>query len=129
MAFIGLGIGATGGPLGAAALALGLAAAAGVTALFWQVNVQHAGGLPRYTAGNGRVLADPDDAMLAVPLLLWSVGPEPVLLVAGTITPLLAALDGAGAATSCHLSACARAFSGTPGLGVGCHSTAQKGSR
>jgi archaetidylinositol phosphate synthase len=90
MAFIGLGVGAIGGPLGPAALALGLAAAAGVTALFWQVNVQRAGGLPRYTAGNGRVLADPDDAMLAVPLLLWCVGSEPVLLVAGTITPVLA---------------------------------------
>jgi hypothetical protein len=90
MAFAALGIGAASGPLGWAALALGLLAAAGVTALFWQINVRAAAPLPRYAAGDGRVLADPDDGMFAVPVLLWCFGPDVLLLCAGIVTPLLA---------------------------------------
>ncbi len=40
------------------------------------------------TARGRRVAVDPDDAMLGVPLLLWAVGPVPVLLLAGILTPL-----------------------------------------
>ena len=36
-------------------------------------------------------LADPDDMILAVPLLACSVGLAPVLLLAGLITPVVAA--------------------------------------
>jgi archaetidylinositol phosphate synthase len=87
MAFAGLGLGAAHGALGLAAPVLGLLAAFGVSVLFWQDNSDRSDQLPRYTAAGGRVLADPDDAMLAVPPLLWCFGPDTVLLLAGTITP------------------------------------------
>lgn len=90
MAFVGLGVGAAGGPLGSAAAVLGLLAGIGVTALFWQVNVQELGSLPQYAAGNGRVLVDPDDVMFVVPVLLWCFGAEPVVLATGTVPPALA---------------------------------------
>lgn len=90
MAFVGLGVGAAGGPLGSAAAVLGLLAGIGVTALFWQVNFQELGSLPQYAAGNGRVLVDPDDVMFVVPVLLWCFGAEPVVLATGTVPPALA---------------------------------------
>ena len=89
-AFLGLGLGATHGFLGVAAPLLGLLAAFGVTVLFWQDNSGRSDQLPRYTAVSGRVLVDPDDAMFAVPVLLWCFGPEMVLLLAGTVIPALA---------------------------------------
>lgn len=46
--------------------------------------------LPRVTAESGGVPADPDDAMFAIPPLLWCVGVPAVLLPAGTLAPLLA---------------------------------------
>jgi hypothetical protein len=90
MAFIGLGIGARAGGLGLAAPLLGVLAAIGVSVLFWGLNVRHLANLPRYADGGGRVLADPDDGMFAVPPLLWCFGATWVLLAAGILTPLLA---------------------------------------
>jgi archaetidylinositol phosphate synthase len=90
LAFIGLGVGARGGPLGMAAVPLGVLAAVGVTALFWSINVQRTARLPRYVAASGRVLLDPDDGMFVVPVLLWFGGANWVLLPAGLLAPLLA---------------------------------------
>ena len=90
MSFVGLGLGARGGPLGLAAPVLGLLAAAGTSVLFWAINVRDAREPPRHPAGRPRVLMDPDDYMFGVPLLLWGVGATGVLLPAGTLTPLLA---------------------------------------
>lgn len=90
MAFVGLGIGAAGGPLGSMAIVLGLSAGIGVATLFWQINVQDLGTLPQYVAGNGRVLVDPDDVMFVVPVLLWCFGAEPVVVATGTVPPLIA---------------------------------------
>ncbi len=90
MTFLGLGVGARGGPLGLAAPTLGLLAAAGSSVLFWALSAWAERRPPRDAAGNARALLDPDDAMLAIPLLLWSFGPAAVLLPAGILTPLLA---------------------------------------
>ena len=90
LSFIGLGVGAMGGPLGPAAVLLGLLAAAGVTTLFWEIDVRGERKLPGVAGASGRVLADPDDAMFAVPVLLWCFGANTVLWPAGTLTPALA---------------------------------------
>ena len=90
MAFIGLGLGARGGPLGALAPVLGLLAAVGVSVLFWGINTLEMRSLPRFSGRAGRVLVDPDDAMFAIPPLLWCFGAAAVLLPAGTLAPLLA---------------------------------------
>ncbi len=90
LSFIGLGLGAMGGPLGPAALVLGLLAAAGVTTLFWQVDGRGEPKLPGVAGASGRVVVDPDDAMFAVPVLLWCFGADAVLWPAGTLTPVLA---------------------------------------
>lgn len=89
MSFVGLGFGAREGMLGLAAPVLGVMAAIGVTVLFWGINVLAIPTLPRYAGEDGRVLVDPDDAMFAIPPLLWLFGAEGVLLPAGTITPVL----------------------------------------
>jgi archaetidylinositol phosphate synthase len=90
MAFIGLGIGARGGALGFAAPVLGLLGATGATVLFWGLNIRELPNLPHYAAGNGRALVDPDDAMFAIPPLLWCFGASSILLPSGILAPLLA---------------------------------------
>ncbi len=90
VAFIGLGIGAADGALGGSALMLGVLAGAGITAMFWQVNAKRPATLPQYADADGRVLADPDDSILIVPLLLWCFGAELVLWAAGIVAPLAA---------------------------------------
>lgn len=90
LAFLGLGLGAVGGPLGPAAAVLGLSAAAAVGILFWEINALGLGMLSSGGARGGRVLADPDDAMFAVPVLLLCFGAKAVLLAAGTVAPALA---------------------------------------
>ena len=89
LTFLGLGWGARHGPLGWGALALGILAGCGAAVLFWESNVRQSGTLPGY-AVDGRVLVDPDDGMLALPVILWCFGPEAALLPAGLITPGLA---------------------------------------
>ena len=90
MAFIGLGIGAMDGALGRSALTLGVLAGAGITAMFWQMNAKVPATLPRYADDKGRVLADPDDSIFIVPVLLWCFGAELVLCAAGIVAPLAA---------------------------------------
>ena len=89
LAFIGLGIGASNGVLGTAALVLGVLAGLGVAVLFWGINIRQIYTLPR--EHGRRLLVDPDDGMFLVPPLLWCAGAESVLLLAGSVTPLLAA--------------------------------------
>lgn len=93
-AFLGLGFGAAGGVLGQGSVALGVLAGTGVVCVFWQVNVAGTGALSGYAGKGGRVLADPDDAMFAVPLLLWFAGAETVLALAGVLAPAAALWAG-----------------------------------
>lgn len=85
--FIGLGFGVTGGPLGGAGVALGALAGIGVVSLFWCVNGPGSDPLPGYRGLGGRVLADPDDAMFLVPVMLWCTGAETVVALAGVLAP------------------------------------------
>lgn len=89
VAFFGIGIGLA-GSLGEIAIALGLAAGLAAGVLFWQSNVLKLEDPPGYRAPNGRILFDPDDAMLAVPLFIWLGLTASVLVVAATLAPALA---------------------------------------
>ena len=87
LAFAGLGLGAWAGRLGLWAPLLGMAAGVAVVVLFWRLHVVE--GSPQRPRQHAWV--DPDDAVLAVPFLLWIGGAGPVLLLAGLLTPLAAA--------------------------------------
>ncbi len=89
VAFLGIGIGLA-GSLGEIAIALGLAAGLGAGVLFWQSNVLKLDNPPGYRAPNGRILFDPDDAMLALPVCIWLGLTASVLIVAATLAPGLA---------------------------------------
>ena len=90
LAFCGLGWGARTGWLQGWGPLLGVLAAVGVVTLFWQINGRGRRALPGSLPRHGRVLFDPDDAIVAVPVLLWCTGATPILVLAGSITPLLA---------------------------------------
>lgn len=90
MAFIGLGLGAADGVLGVLAIALGFLAGAGIGGLFWEINVAAPGRLPGWTGRGGRVLADPDDGIFALPLLVLCFGAEAVLVPGSIVTPAAA---------------------------------------
>ncbi len=90
LAFCGLGWGARTGWLRGWSPLLGVLAAVGVVTLFWEINARGRKALPGAVSRDGQVLFDPDDAIVAVPVLLWCVGATPVLLLAGSITPVLA---------------------------------------
>ncbi len=86
-AFAGLGIGLR-GELGPLAIALGVAAGASVVAVFYQINVLKVA----TTSGpglDGRTLADADDAMVGLPVLVWLGLSKLALVLAGTATPVI----------------------------------------
>lgn len=89
VAFLGLGIGLS-GSLGEIAIALGLAAGTGAGVLFWQSNVLKLEDPPSYRAPNGRILFDPDDAMLALPFFIWTGFSASLLVIAATLAPAFA---------------------------------------
>ena len=86
--FVGIGFGhaETMGPM---AIALGAVAGAGIGALFWELNVFKLVSLRAYKLGP--LEADPDDAMILVPILIWCGLSQPMLMAAAVITPLAAA--------------------------------------
>ena len=88
--FVGLGLGAADGALGRGSVVLGVLAGTGVVCMFWRVNVAGSGALPGYAGSSGRVLVDPDDAMFAVPVILWCAGTDVVLALAGILAPAAA---------------------------------------
>jgi phosphatidylglycerophosphate synthase len=87
--FIGIGWGLT-PELGPMALAMGVAAGAGMGALFWELNVFKLVSLRPYSLFGGRLEVDPDDAMIFVPILVWCGLSKPMLMAAAVITPLAA---------------------------------------
>ncbi len=87
LAFLAMGYGARHGWLGHWAPVLGLSAAFGVAALFWHLNRTVPGMLLRQHPVRP---VDPDDLVLTIPLLACCFGLAPVLLLAGSITPLAA---------------------------------------
>lgn len=89
LGFVGLGVGARGSWLGIAAPLLGLLAAISVTALFRGMDTPEMRRLPCMRNAYGRVMIDPDDSVLLVPVVIWLAGPPVVLLPAGIMAPLL----------------------------------------
>ena len=89
IAFIGIGIGVV-PVLGILGPLLGILAGAGIGALFWQINAQKLVELRPYSAWDDRFNADPDDALILVPLLVWIGAAVPTLIAAAVITPLAA---------------------------------------
>lgn len=89
LAFIGIGVGAV-PALGVLGPLLGVVAGAGIGALFWQLNVLKLVESRPFSAWDDRFNADPDDAMVFVPLLVWAGAVVPTLIAAAAITPLAA---------------------------------------
>lgn len=86
--FVGVGFGQE-AAMGPTAIALGAAAGAGIGVLFWELNVFKLVSLRAYKLGP--LEADPDDAMIFVPILIWCGLSRPMLEAAAVITPLAAA--------------------------------------
>lgn len=87
LAFWGLGIGASHGTVWPAVL--GLVAGLGIAVLFWQLNVLQLAEVQGTRLAEG-ITVDPDDAMVLVPVLVWTGATLPMLAVAATVTPLAA---------------------------------------
>lgn len=91
---IGIGLYAT---LGLAGPVLGAVAGAGIGALFWQLFGLRLAQPRGYEPWPGLVL-DPDDALILVPVFVWTGAAVPMIIAAAVITPLAAlwlALRGA----------------------------------
>ena len=76
---------------------LGILAGLGIGALFWQLNALKIVELRPYSAWGDRINADPDDALILVPVLVWCGAAVPALIAAAVITPLAALWIGFGA--------------------------------
>ena len=87
LAMLAIGLGATRTWLGWGAPVLGLSGAVSTALVFWHLN--RPSQLPREVSADR--LFDPDDAILGMPVLACCVGLPPVLLLAGGLTPLVAA--------------------------------------
>ena len=77
--------------LGPLAIALGVAAGASVVAVFYQINVLKVATTSGPGVG-GRPLADADDAMVGLPVLIWLGLSKLALVLAGTATPVIVLL-------------------------------------
>lgn len=87
---IGLGLGVASPESGTANFWLGCIAGVGIAVLFWQLNVVKLAPVQGYSFFGGRIVFDPDDAMAAVPVLVWLGLAKPMLIAAAVITPLIA---------------------------------------
>lgn len=87
--FIGLGIGAS-YAAGPGALWFGMLAGAGIGVLFLELNVLKVASVRGYVLFGGRLVVDPDDAMIFVPILVWCGLASLTVVVAGVMAPLAA---------------------------------------
>lgn len=90
LAFVGLGIGMTVGPLGSWAALLGLVAGLAVALILWLIFRLESQGGERAGEVGGTAGFDPDDGMLAVPVLVWLGLAQWLLLAAAIGAPLFA---------------------------------------
>ncbi|MGC1303446.1 MAG: CDP-alcohol phosphatidyltransferase family protein, partial [Caulobacteraceae bacterium] len=96
IAFIGLGIGLR-AQMGWAGIGLGASAGVSIVALFYLLNVAKVATAQGVSA-NGRVLVDPDDAMLVIPFMVWFGVAPWVVGIGGVVTPVVAIVVGVRAA-------------------------------
>jgi phosphatidylglycerophosphate synthase len=90
IAFLGIGIGLSEGALGRSAIFLGILAGFGTAMLFWHINVAKLHTLAGHALWGGRVVVDPDDAIIFVPILIWCGLAKPALVAAAVVTPAIA---------------------------------------
>lgn len=86
LAMVGIGIGLW-GAVGVAGPLLGLVAGAGIGVLFWQLFALRLAEARGYELRPG-IIVDPDDALVLVPILVWSGAAFPMLVAAAVVTPL-----------------------------------------
>ena len=89
LAVLGIGVGQA-PVLGALGPLLGALAGAGIAVLFWQFTGLGLARHRSYALWGGRVVVDPDDAAILVPVLVWCGAAAPMLAVAAVATPLAA---------------------------------------
>ena len=92
VAFIGIGIGLRDSALGLWAPALGVIAGAAVAMVLWLVMRLEDGGGERAGELSGFSGADPDDAMIVVPIVMAVGGAMPLLIAAAVGAPAFAAI-------------------------------------
>jgi archaetidylinositol phosphate synthase len=85
--FVGLAWSLCGSAFQGWAPALAAGAGCGVVALFWQLNRPR---LSQPARPGRRVNFDPDDALLLLPICVWTFGAAPPLIAATIMTPLAA---------------------------------------
>jgi phosphatidylglycerophosphate synthase len=90
--FVGVGIGlaAPDTRLGVANIWLGGLAGFAIAILFWELYVLKLVSVQGYNLLNGRLLIDPDDAMVLVPILVWFGFAQPMLIAAAIVAPVVA---------------------------------------
>ncbi len=88
-AFVGMGLGSQ-AAFGRVSVLLGLVAGASVVAVFWLINGVKLVKVASYTTSGGRVLIDPDDALLTAPVFVWCGAMAGALAIAAAVTPLVA---------------------------------------
>lgn len=88
MAFAGIGIGLSHGPLGAAALAMGIVAAGAVGAIFWLITLMDGGTGEAFPGAGG---FDPDDALFILGPAAWLDLLAPLLYAAAIGAPVFLA--------------------------------------
>jgi archaetidylinositol phosphate synthase len=91
-AFIGIGFGLSGPDtaLGAANIWLGGLAGVAIAVLFWELYVAKLASVQGYVFLNGRLVVDPDDAMVLVPVLVWCGLAQVMLIAAAILAPAIA---------------------------------------
>lgn len=90
LVFVGLGVGLRGSGLGAWAIPMGVLAGLGVVAILAQVMRAEKLAGPRAGELSGRAGFDPDDGILAVPVVVALGGSEPLLVAAAVVAPAFA---------------------------------------
>ena len=90
-AFAGLGWGLR-TDLGWSAPALGALAGVSIALVFRLANAEGGAPPPSFATPRRSVVIDPDDAMALLPVLIWLGWAAPALLLAATLTPLVALL-------------------------------------
>jgi phosphatidylglycerophosphate synthase len=87
--FIGLGIGVSQAD-GDAGLWFGALAGLGIGVLFLELNVLKVASVRGHALFGGRLVVDPDDAMIFVPVLVWCGLASATVTIAGIAAPLAA---------------------------------------
>ena len=89
LAVLGVGVGQA-LVLGALGPLLGAFTGMGIAVLFWQFTGLGLARYRSYALWGGRVVVDPDDAAIVLPVLVWCGAAALMLVVAAAATPLAA---------------------------------------